>query len=135
MINSFIRGLVKPESYNEAYFTDSELARAEDLVYEGATPLTGFELHLMKCHRGEATPATPKEAALLAILPEYGDYGEPEKNFSYQDKDYADELAKWALEHPSEYRDMKQQGERNLAAWDAAQVNAYLEAERSDLDG
>ena len=62
---SYIRGLIGKEQYQETTIDGFEKARAEDLRSGDEKPLTGFEIHFLKCCRGDANPACPKEKALL----------------------------------------------------------------------
>lgn len=76
-----------PEKYHEEFVTESERARGEDLILGDSKPLTGFEIHFLKCHRGYARPLTAKERALLdetigvgILAPDFEDFeGEEEK--------------------------------------------------------
>lgn len=63
--SSYIPGIITPENYQEEFVTDFERARGEDLIVGDSKPLTGFEIHFLKCHKGLARPLTPKERALL----------------------------------------------------------------------
>lgn len=121
---SYIHGLITEDRYNETELTDWETARAETLLDGEARPVTGFEIHFLRCIARLARPVTPKERALLEAMK---DYRKPvQHNFSPEpERDYADVIRRW-WENTGQFIDREQ-------AYPALLRKADYDASNSDI--
>lgn len=81
---------LKPFNLNSDEVTSDELTRSINLITRQVNPLTGFELHLLRCVEKKALPACPKERAILLKSLEWIQKQRPAKDLGsilYEDDD------------------------------------------------
>ena len=95
----YLLGLISKEKYYETTVSDSEVARAEDLLDGESKPMTGFEIHFLRVMRGESLACTPKESVLERTIRANrrpsSDFINEEYNVDELDRDYDDSIAEW----------------------------------------
>lgn len=81
---------LKPFNLNSDEVTSDELTRSINLITRQVNPLTGFELHLLRCVEKKALPACAKERAILLESLEWIQKQQPVKDVEcilYEDDD------------------------------------------------
>lgn len=96
---SYLLGLISKEKYYETTVSDSEVARAEDLLDGDSKPMTGFEIHFLRVMRGESLACTPKEIVLektvRANIRISSGFIDEEYDKEELDRDYENSIDEW----------------------------------------